>query len=143
MSKSTEKEGLQVNRALSTVNQSLFNIYYLGQTRVDRRCNSSMMPWIIEELKLKADEMKFIWLSPGKYGKVFWQKEGDICRGEGSIRGTNKVTPTQDPKHTLLATHPPHVSWCACLQGLKESALWQIMARSYSSIVMETSCTAA
>ena len=45
--------------------QSLFNIYYLGNTRVDRRCNSSMMPWIIEELKLKADEMKFIWLSPG------------------------------------------------------------------------------
>ena len=24
-----------------------------------------MMPWIIEELKLKADEMKFIWLAPG------------------------------------------------------------------------------
>ncbi len=46
--------------------QSLFNIYYMGNTKVDRRCNSSMMPWIIEELKLKADEMKFIWLSPGK-----------------------------------------------------------------------------
>lgn len=54
-----------VERSKSTPSQSLFNIYYLGKTKVDRRCNSSMMPWIIEELKLKADEMKFIWLSPG------------------------------------------------------------------------------
>ena len=53
-----------VDRSMS---QSLFNIYYLGQTRVDRRCNASMMPWIIEELKLKAGEMRFIWLSPGEY----------------------------------------------------------------------------
>ena len=45
--------------------QSLFNIYYLGCTVVDRRCTSAIMPWIIEELKLKAQEMKFIWLSPG------------------------------------------------------------------------------
>lgn len=55
-----------VDRSMS---QSLFNIYYLGQTRVDRRCNASMMPWIIEELKLKAGEMKFIWLSPGECGR--------------------------------------------------------------------------
>ena len=48
----------------SAGSQSLFNIYYLGQTGVDRRC-TSMMPWIIEELKLKANEMNFIWLSPG------------------------------------------------------------------------------
>jgi len=48
--------------------QSLFNIYYLGCTVVDRRCTSAIMPWIIEELKLKAQEMKFIWLSPGKRG---------------------------------------------------------------------------
>lgn len=67
MSESTaaEPEGVQVNRSLSAGSQCLFNIYYLGHTRVDRRCNSSMMPWIIEELKLKAGEMKFIWLSPG------------------------------------------------------------------------------
>lgn len=52
------------DRSLSG-SQSLFNIYFLGQAKVDRRCNSAMMPWIIEELKLKADEMKFIWLSPG------------------------------------------------------------------------------
>lgn len=64
-----KSEAAVINRTMSgsqsTGNQSLFNIYYLGQTRVDRRCNSSMMPWIIEELKLKAREMKFIWLSPG------------------------------------------------------------------------------
>lgn len=59
-----------MSKEKSTVsgNQSLFNIYYLGKTRVDRRCDSSMMPWIIEELKLKAGEMKFIWLSPGREG---------------------------------------------------------------------------
>lgn len=62
---SKAKSEVSVDRPLSA-SQSLFNIYYLGQTRVDRRCNSSMMPWIIEELKLKASEMKFIWLSPGK-----------------------------------------------------------------------------
>ena len=67
MSKSGVKD-VQVDRSLSAGSQSssLFNIYYLGHTRVDRRCNAAMMPWIIEELKLKADEMKFIWLSPGK-----------------------------------------------------------------------------
>lgn len=68
MSKSVEGgPGQRVERSsvAGSRNSSLFNIYYLGHTRVDRRCNSSMMPWIIEELKLKADEMKFMWLSPG------------------------------------------------------------------------------
>ena len=27
------------------------------QTKVDRRCNAAMMPWIIEELQWKAREM--------------------------------------------------------------------------------------
>ena len=61
------KNSSAVSRPVSSNvgSQSLFNIYYLGQTGVDRRCTSSIMPWIIEELKLKAEEMKFIWLSPG------------------------------------------------------------------------------
>lgn len=63
---SKKKSDQQTSRSLSAGSQSLFNIYYLGNTRVDRRCSSSIMPWIIEELKLKADELKFIWLSPGK-----------------------------------------------------------------------------
>lgn len=46
--------------------QSLFNIYYLGNTTVDRRCSSSVMPWIIEEMKIKATKMRFVWLTPGK-----------------------------------------------------------------------------
>ncbi len=62
MSRSMELPG----RSPSVGSQSLFNIYYLGNTPVDRRCSSAIMPWIIEELKLKADEMKFIWLSPGR-----------------------------------------------------------------------------
>ena len=64
---STMSGECEVERSASagSEKQSLFNIYYLGKTKVDRRCNSSMMPWIIEELKLKADEMRFIWLSPG------------------------------------------------------------------------------
>ena len=51
---------------LRSESQSLFNIYYLGQTVVDRRCSSSVMPWIIEELKLNAAKMRFVWLTPGK-----------------------------------------------------------------------------
>ncbi len=46
--------------------QSLFQVYYLGATLVDRRCSSSVMPWIVEELKLKTQEMKLLWLTPGK-----------------------------------------------------------------------------
>ena len=49
-----------------STSQSLFQIYYLGCTRVDRRCSSVVMPWIIEELKLKTQEMKFLWLTPGE-----------------------------------------------------------------------------
>ena len=51
---------------LRSESQSLFNIYYLGATAVDRRCSSSVMPWIIEELKLNAAKMRFVWLTPGK-----------------------------------------------------------------------------
>lgn len=59
-------DGVGRSESAGSQRQSLFNIYYLGNTKVDRRCNSSMMPWIIEEMKLKADDMRFIWLSPGK-----------------------------------------------------------------------------
>ncbi len=45
--------------------QSLFQVYYLGSSRVDRRCSSSVMPWIVEEHKLKTQEMKLLWLTPG------------------------------------------------------------------------------
>lgn len=51
---------------LRSESQSLFNIYYLGNTVVDRRCSSSVMPWIIEEMKIKAAKMRFLWLTPGK-----------------------------------------------------------------------------
>lgn len=75
-----------VDRTLSG-SHSLFNIYYLGQTRVDRRCNSSMMPWIIEELKLKSREMKFIWLSPGKV------EGGEVASGTASLSlGANVIS---------------------------------------------------
>jgi len=65
MSRSGSKGGVKRSSTTGSQSSSLFNIYYLGQTKVDRRCNSSMMPWIIEELKLSADKMRFIWLSPG------------------------------------------------------------------------------
>ena len=62
---------------LRSESQSLFNIYYLGNTVVDRRCSSSVMPWIIEELKLNAAKMRFVWLTPGKVVRnnkleLFW-----------------------------------------------------------------------
>lgn len=60
-------------------NQSLFQIYYLGRTPVDRRCSSVVMPWIIEELKLNAEEMKLIWLTPGEGGRERERRE----RGRG------------------------------------------------------------
>ena len=51
-----------------STSQSLFQTYYLGQTAVDRRCPTSVMPWIIEELKLHAETMRFVWLTPGEWG---------------------------------------------------------------------------
>ena len=51
---------------LRSESQSLFNIYYLGNTVVDRRCSSAVMPWIIEEMKIKAAKMRFLWLTPGE-----------------------------------------------------------------------------
>ncbi len=47
--------------------QSLFQVYYLGASMVDRRCSSSVMPWIVEEHKLKTQEMNLLWLTPGTY----------------------------------------------------------------------------
>ena len=57
---------------LRSESQSLFNIYYLGATAVDRRCSSSVMPWIIEELKLNAAKMRFVWLTPGKIDHKYY-----------------------------------------------------------------------
>ncbi len=54
--------------------QSLCQIYSLGHTPVDRRCSSAVMPWVIEELKLSAEEMRLIWLSPG----VWWDSVHSI-----------------------------------------------------------------
>ncbi len=74
--------------------QSLFQVYYLGSCRVDRRCSSSIMPWIIEEHKLKTQEMKLLWLTPG------------MCSGLKSLS-------TPKHKHT--------VHWCtsfnACINA--------------------------
>ena len=68
MSKSSQVQGGPAGPGapLRSESQSLFNIYYLGHTVVDRRCSSSVMPWIIEELKLNAAKMRFVWLTPGK-----------------------------------------------------------------------------
>ena len=52
----------------TSMNQSLFQVNYLGQTQVDRRCAAAVIPWIIEELKLKVgspQKTKLIWLTPG------------------------------------------------------------------------------
>ncbi len=48
--------------------QSLFQVYYLSAVEVDRRCGIGVLPWIIEELKLKletAQDMRLIWITLG------------------------------------------------------------------------------
>ena len=50
--------------------QSLFQVYYLSAVEIDKRCGSSVLPWIIEELKLKletAQDMRLIWITLGTY----------------------------------------------------------------------------
>ena len=49
-----------------SVNQSLFQVYYLGSSDVDRRCSSAVIPWIIEDLKLRLDtDMNLVWITLG------------------------------------------------------------------------------
>ena len=57
-----------------SVSQSLFQVYYLGSTEVDRRCSAAVLPWIIEEMKLKLDtaqDMKLVWITLGELGR-YW-----------------------------------------------------------------------
>lgn len=54
-----------MNEKTST-SQSLFQVYYLGQTAVDRRCSTAVIPWVIEELKLKAEGMQRVWFTSGQ-----------------------------------------------------------------------------
>ena len=44
-------------------------VYYLGSTGVDRRYSAGVLPWIIEEMKLKLDtaqNMKLVWITLGE-----------------------------------------------------------------------------
>ena len=49
-----------------SVSQSLFQVYYLGAIEVDRRCSSAVIPWLIEELKLKLQNMNLVWVTLGE-----------------------------------------------------------------------------
>ena len=60
----------------------LFQVLYLGSTRVDRHCSHTIMPWIAEELKLRTEQKIFTWLNPG-----LWQIEGWEEGGRGGERG--------------------------------------------------------
>lgn len=62
-----------------SISQSLFHVHYLGQTPVDRRCAVSVLPWIIEELKLKLgdqEEINLMWLTPGPEGVSYVANNG-------------------------------------------------------------------
>ena len=87
------------NRRKSSA-QSLFQVFYLGYTPVDRRCSSSVMPWVIEELKLKAEQRRLIWLSPGEAGwggvmgsrdKGGQMEQGHIAMEQGHIAVKSRV----------------------------------------------------
>ena len=64
-----------------SVSQSLFQVYYLGSTEVDRRCSAAVLPWIIEEMKLKLDtaqDMKLVWITLGELER-YWYHNLYVC----------------------------------------------------------------
>ncbi len=79
---------MDTNEKRNSSAQSLFQIYYLGHTPVDRRCSSAVMPWVIEELKLKAEEMRLIWLSPGEC----WESRKERVGGYAALVGETVCT---------------------------------------------------
>ena len=50
------------------VSQSLFQVYYLGSTAVDRHCSPAVMSWITEEMKLRTEQRILTWLTSGERG---------------------------------------------------------------------------
>ncbi|CAI8050533.1 hypothetical protein GBAR_LOCUS27743 [Geodia barretti] len=54
----------------------LFQVLYLGSTRVDRHCSHTIMPWIAEELKLRTEQKIFTWLNPGENGVSYVANTG-------------------------------------------------------------------
>lgn len=64
---------------MESSSQSLFQVYYLSAVEVDRRCGSSVLPWIIEELKLRletAQDMQLLWITLGGLGNTASATEG-------------------------------------------------------------------
>ena len=72
-----------MNDKKASVSQRLYQVYYLGERVVDRRYSSTVIPWIIEELKLnleRAQDLRRAWLTQGERSIVIPERSKDVSR---------------------------------------------------------------